>query len=100
MILLGDGSEDEDYSASLSAVLRQRRASVRRSRKGRTRRPSSPFLADEQIRSRRRSSVFTTSSGEYDYIYLIFPMEVNRYNAIKFKINETYMGLSLLLHNI
>ncbi|XP_045784064.1 transmembrane channel-like protein isoform X2 [Maniola jurtina] len=59
----GDGSEDEDYSASLSAVLRQRRASVRRSRKGRTRRPSSPFLADE-MRPRRRSSVFTTSSGD------------------------------------
>ncbi|CAH2217782.1 jg19754, partial [Pararge aegeria aegeria] len=59
----GDGSEDEDYSASLSAVLRHRRASVRRSRKGRARRPSSPFLADE-TRSRRRSSVFTTSSGD------------------------------------
>nr|XP_021194817.2 transmembrane channel-like protein isoform X1 [Helicoverpa armigera] len=59
----GDGSEDEDYSASLSAVLRQRRASVRRSRKGRARRPSSPFLADE-TRPRRRSSVFTTSSGD------------------------------------
>ncbi|XP_050361227.1 transmembrane channel-like protein [Nymphalis io] len=59
----GDGSEDEDYSASLSAVLRQRRASVRRSRKGRVRRSSSPFLPDE-IRSRRRSSVFTTSSGD------------------------------------
>ncbi|XP_059055114.1 transmembrane channel-like protein [Achroia grisella] len=59
----GDGSEDEDYSASLSAVLRQRRASVRRSRKGRVRRPSSPFLTDES-RSRRRSSVFTTSSGD------------------------------------
>ncbi|XP_075991461.1 transmembrane channel-like protein [Anticarsia gemmatalis] len=58
-----DGSEDEDYSASLSAVLRQRRASVRRSRKGRARRPSSPFLADEN-RPRRRSSVFTTSSGD------------------------------------
>ncbi|XP_049885402.1 transmembrane channel-like protein [Pectinophora gossypiella] len=59
----GDGSEDEDYSASLSAVLRQRRASVRRSRKGRARRPSSPFLPDE-TRTRRRSSVFTTSSGD------------------------------------
>ncbi|XP_045458452.1 transmembrane channel-like protein [Melitaea cinxia] len=59
----GDGSEDEDYSASLSAVLRQRRASVRRSRKGRARRSSSPFLTDES-RSRRRSSVFTTSSGD------------------------------------
>ncbi|XP_063838119.1 transmembrane channel-like protein [Ostrinia nubilalis] len=59
----GEGSEDEDYSASLSAVLRQRRASVRRSRKGRARRPSSPFLADE-TRPRRRSSVFTTSSGD------------------------------------
>ncbi|XP_046977613.1 transmembrane channel-like protein [Vanessa cardui] len=59
----GDGSEDEDYSASLSAVLRQRRASVRRSRKGRARRSSSPFLPDE-TRSRRRSSVFTTSSGD------------------------------------
>ncbi|XP_052751457.1 transmembrane channel-like protein [Galleria mellonella] len=59
----GEGSEDEDYSASLSAVLRQRRASLRRSRKGRARRSSSPFLADEG-RSRRRSSVFTTSSGD------------------------------------
>ncbi|XP_045509876.1 transmembrane channel-like protein [Colias croceus] len=59
----GDVSEDEDYSASLSAVLRQRRASVRRSRKGRTRRPSSPFLPEDN-RSRRRSSVFTTSSGD------------------------------------
>ncbi|XP_063632944.1 transmembrane channel-like protein [Cydia splendana] len=57
----GDGSEDEDYS-SISAVLRQRRCSVRRSRKGR-RRTSSPFLPEES-RSRRRSSVFTTSSGE------------------------------------
>ncbi|XP_060809817.1 transmembrane channel-like protein [Amyelois transitella] len=57
----GECSEDEDYSASLSAVLRQRRASVRRSRKGRARRPSSPFLAEEV---RRRSSVFTTSSGD------------------------------------
>ncbi|KAJ8738016.1 hypothetical protein PYW08_000611 [Mythimna loreyi] len=62
-IFLVYGSEDEDYSASLSAVLRQRRASVRRSRKGRARRPSSPFLADEN-RPRRRSSVFTTSSGD------------------------------------
>ncbi|XP_053624485.1 transmembrane channel-like protein isoform X2 [Plodia interpunctella] len=57
----GEFSDDEDYSASLSAVLRQRRASVRRSRKGRSRRPSSPFLAEEV---RRRSSVFTTSSGD------------------------------------
>ncbi|XP_028177658.1 transmembrane channel-like protein 3 [Ostrinia furnacalis] len=63
VLLLAEGSEDEDYSASLSAVLRQRRASVRRSRKGRARRPSSPFLADE-TRPRRRSSVFTTSSGD------------------------------------
>ncbi|KAJ2954092.1 hypothetical protein O0L34_g2308 [Tuta absoluta] len=60
----GDGSDDEDYSASLSAVLRQRRASVRRSRKGRMRRPSSPFPLDEPPRGRRRSSVFTTSSGD------------------------------------
>ncbi|CAG9781758.1 unnamed protein product [Diatraea saccharalis] len=59
----GEGSEDEDYSASLSAVLRQRRTSVRRSRKGRARRPSSPFLPDEP-RARRRSSVLTTSSGD------------------------------------
>ncbi|XP_045490237.1 transmembrane channel-like protein [Pieris rapae] len=62
-ITLSDVSEDEDYSVSLSAVLRQRRASVRRSRKGRARRPSSPFLP-EDIHPRRRSSVFTTSSGD------------------------------------
>jgi hypothetical protein len=55
----GDVSEDEDYSASVSAIM-QRRASTRRSK--RSRRPSSPFSSE----ARRRSSVFTTSSGEYE----------------------------------
>lgn len=49
--------EDEDYSASVSAIL-HRRASVRKV-KGVGRRTSSPLDSD-----RRRSSVFTTSSGE------------------------------------
>lgn len=58
-------SEDEDYSLSLSAVL-HRRAS---SRKKGARRPStSSQMAGNAINvakiDRRRSSVYTTSSGE------------------------------------
>lgn len=69
-------SEDEDYSLSLSAVI-QRRASVRGRKKGyySPRRASSPmahsggvFIAGNSIAvskaDRRRSSVYTTSSGE------------------------------------
>lgn len=71
-------SEDEDYSLSLSAVI-QRRASVRGRKKGyySPRRASSPMghvsgvcgiPAGNSIAvskaDRRRSSVYTTSSGE------------------------------------
>lgn len=72
-------SEDEDYSLSLSAVI-QRRASVRGRKKGyySPRRASSPMghvsggvcgipAANSNTVSkadRRRSSVYTTSSGE------------------------------------
>lgn len=73
-------SEDEDYSISLSAVI-QRRASVRGRKKGyyntSPRRASSPMghvsgvcgiSASNSIvaskADRRRSSVYTTSSGE------------------------------------
>jgi hypothetical protein len=50
--------EDDDYSASMTAIL-QRRASTRKVKTGK-RRTSSPFDGSD----RRRSSVFTTSSGE------------------------------------
>ncbi|KAK9881608.1 hypothetical protein WA026_016479 [Henosepilachna vigintioctopunctata] len=60
-------SDGEDYSASVNAII-QRRASTRRSKKRRdSRRASSPFSPDVLPSSgndRRRSSVFTTSSGD------------------------------------
>ncbi|XP_046391532.1 transmembrane channel-like protein [Ischnura elegans] len=71
-----DDDDEEDYSASVSAILQQRRrASTRRSRRHRsTRRTSSPFspLSPDGAsltarRDRRRSSVFTTSSGDTGY---------------------------------
>nr|CAD7452555.1 unnamed protein product [Timema tahoe] len=61
-----DGEDDEDYSASVNAIM-QRRASTRRPSKRRGRRPSSPFSPDAdsgQSLGRRRSSVFTLSSGD------------------------------------
>lgn len=75
-------SEDEDYSISLSAVI-QRRASVRGRKKGYYNTASSPRRASSPMghvsgvggisasnsivaskADRRRSSVYTTSSGE------------------------------------
>ncbi|CAL8073052.1 unnamed protein product [Orchesella dallaii] len=50
--------EDDDYSASMNVIL-QRRASQRKVKGLGKRRTSSPYDSD-----RRRSSVFTTSSGE------------------------------------
>ncbi|XP_066151559.1 transmembrane channel-like protein [Euwallacea fornicatus] len=58
----GNISDEDDYSASVNAII-QRRASTRRSKK-QSRRPSSPFLAEAPGPERRRSSVFTTSSGD------------------------------------
>ncbi|XP_052125646.1 transmembrane channel-like protein isoform X2 [Frankliniella occidentalis] len=70
-----DDDDDEDYSVSMSAII-QRRASTRRSRRrtsrnrrgSHARRPSSPFSPDADSagapQSRRRSSVFTTSSAD------------------------------------
>lgn len=58
-----DEEDSEDYSASVTAIM-QRRASTRKSRK-KGRRTSSPFSHDDGSHSaRRRSSVYTTSSGE------------------------------------
>ncbi|XP_046734422.1 transmembrane channel-like protein [Diprion similis] len=54
--------EEDDYSASASAII-QRRASLRRPSR-RKRRSSSPFNAETEGGVRRRSSAFTTSSGE------------------------------------
>ncbi|KAK9300901.1 hypothetical protein QLX08_006602 [Tetragonisca angustula] len=54
-----EGDEDE-YSASACEIMQQRSSSRRQSR--RRRRPSCPFEAEATLR--RRSSVYTTSSGE------------------------------------
>lgn len=66
VILDAEETDEEDYSASVNAII-QRRASTRRSKKY-NRRASSPFSLDlvptEVDETRRRSSVFTTSSGE------------------------------------
>lgn len=65
-LLDADDTDEEDYSASVNAII-QRRASTRRSKKC-NRRASSPFSLDlvptGLDETRRRSSVFTTSSGE------------------------------------
>ncbi|XP_023248331.1 transmembrane channel-like protein 2-A [Copidosoma floridanum] len=55
---------DADYSVSASAII-QRRNSLRRPSR-RRRRPSSPFSPDYEgaLARRRRSSVYTTSSGD------------------------------------
>ncbi|RZC40970.1 hypothetical protein BDFB_008360, partial [Asbolus verrucosus] len=61
-----DESDEEDYSASVNAII-QRKASSRKSRRRSSRRASSPFSPDILLGSengRRRSSVFTTSSGD------------------------------------
>lgn len=60
-----DSSEDDDYSASVNAVI-MRRASTRKSRRRSSRRrTSSPFSPDvESLYSGRRQSVYTNSSGE------------------------------------
>lgn len=65
------GSEDDDYSVSVSAIM-QRKLSTRQSKKGpskkNSRRTSSPkdimFDNNKMGKDRRRSSVYTTSSGE------------------------------------
>jgi len=60
---------DEDYSASVNAIL-HKRLSVRKGKHQKQRRSSSPvssMLPDDAslISDRRRSSAFTTSSGEW-----------------------------------
>ncbi|EFN72383.1 Transmembrane channel-like protein 3 [Camponotus floridanus] len=57
----GNDSED-DYSVSVCAIMQRRNSSRRQSR--RKRRPSSPFGVDVDNVARRRSSVYTTSSGD------------------------------------
>ena len=61
-----EDDDEEDYSASVCAIL-ERRATSRRMSRRRNRRTSSPFSPDVDSGNcgiRRRSSVFTTSSGE------------------------------------
>ncbi|XP_048515519.1 transmembrane channel-like protein isoform X2 [Athalia rosae] len=57
-----EGGDEDDYSASASAII-QRRASLRKPSR-RKRRSSSPFSPDIESGVRRRSSAFTTSSGD------------------------------------
>ncbi|CAH0546894.1 unnamed protein product [Brassicogethes aeneus] len=61
----GEESDAEDYSASVNAII-QRRASTRRTKRRNSRRASSPFSPDvlPGTETVRRSSVFTTSSGD------------------------------------
>ncbi|CAL1686297.1 unnamed protein product [Lasius platythorax] len=59
----GDGNDSEDdYSASVCAIMQRRNSARRQSR--RKRRPSSPFGVDFDNVARRRSSAYTTSSGD------------------------------------
>ncbi|XP_070151175.1 transmembrane channel-like protein isoform X2 [Polyergus mexicanus] len=58
---VGNDSED-DYSASVCAIMQRRNSTRRQSR--RKRRPSSPFGVDVDSVARRRSSAYTTSSGD------------------------------------
>ncbi|XP_032665789.1 transmembrane channel-like protein 3 isoform X2 [Odontomachus brunneus] len=53
---------DNDYSASVCAIIQRRNSTRRQSR--RKRRPSSPFGPDVDNVTRRRSSAYTTSSGD------------------------------------
>lgn len=58
-----ENDNEDDYSASVCAIMQQRNSTRRQSR--RKRRPSSPFGVDNVDGvARRRSSVYTTSSGE------------------------------------
>ncbi|XP_012227953.2 transmembrane channel-like protein [Linepithema humile] len=61
---LDDGGNDseDDYSASVCAIMQRRNSTRRQSR--RKRRPSSPFGTDVENIARRRSSAYTTSSGD------------------------------------
>ncbi|XP_025158287.1 transmembrane channel-like protein 3 [Harpegnathos saltator] len=56
-----NGNEN-DYSASVCAIIQRRNSTRRQSR--RKRRPSSPFSPDVDNVTRRRSSAYTTSSGD------------------------------------
>ncbi|XP_012063519.1 PREDICTED: transmembrane channel-like protein 3 [Atta cephalotes] len=58
-----ENDNEDDYSASVCAIMQQRNSTRRQSR--RKRRPSSPFGVDNVDGvARRRSSVYTTSSGD------------------------------------
>nr|XP_003702159.2 PREDICTED: transmembrane channel-like protein 3 isoform X1 [Megachile rotundata] len=55
-------ADEDDYSASACAIMQRRSSSRRQSR--RKRRPSSPFSVEAEASLRRRSSIYTVSSGE------------------------------------
>lgn len=57
-------SDEDDYSVSVSAIMQRRLSTKRGSRKGKRKSAASPLDVLEK-KDRRRSSVYTTSSGEY-----------------------------------
>lgn len=68
LIIIFCSENDEDYSASVNAIL-HKRLSVRKGKHQKQRRSSSPvssMMPDDVslLSDRRRSSAFTTSSGE------------------------------------
>lgn len=71
----GNDSEN-DYSASVCEIMQRRNSTRRQSR--RKRRPSSPFGVDVDNVVRRRSSVYTTSSGES--VNNIVPQRMSNHN--------------------
>lgn len=79
----GEENDSEDYSASVCAIMQQRNSTRRQSR--RKRRPSSPFGDNVDGVARRRSSVYTTSSGE-----LVFALRELEWNLkfVRFILSE------------
>lgn len=69
--------EDEDYSASISAIMLRRQSTKRRG--SRVRRSSSPYSLDPfQPETKRRSSVHTNSSGESVNTIIIWILEIKK----------------------
>lgn len=78
----GEKNDNEnDYSASICAIIQRRNSTRRQSR--RKRRPSSPFGPDIDNVMRRRSSAYTTSSGE-----LVFALKKNDLIAFIFLLKK------------
>lgn len=68
--MLEEEDNEDEYSASACEIMQRRSSSRRQSR--RKRRPSSPFSIEAESMLRRRSSVYTISSGELVLPYFLF----------------------------